>query len=62
MGVGMIALVAPDSVDAALRRLADRGVESWVLGQARPRREGETGDAAAKGGGGGSVTLVGTHA
>jgi phosphoribosylformylglycinamidine cyclo-ligase len=62
MGVGMIALVAPDSVDAALRRLAARGVESWVLGTARERRDGETGDAAAKGGGGGSVTLLGTHA
>jgi phosphoribosylformylglycinamidine cyclo-ligase len=62
MGVGMIALVAPESVDAALRRLADRGVAAWVLGTARARRDGETGDAAAKGGGGGSVSLLGTHA
>ncbi len=62
MGVGMIAMVAPSSVDAALARLAARGVDAWVLGEARARAEGETGDAAAKGGNGGSVTLTGTHA
>ena len=61
MGVGMIALVAPDSVDTALARLAARGVDAWVLGQARERRDGETGDAAAKGGNGGSVTLHNPH-
>jgi phosphoribosylformylglycinamidine cyclo-ligase len=62
MGVGMIAMVAPSSVDTALARLAARGVDAWVLGTARERAEGETGDAAAKGGGGGSVTLHGSHA
>ena len=62
MGVGMIAMVAPDSVGTALARLGARGVDAWVLGTARERREGETGDAAAKGGNGGSVTLHGTHA
>ncbi|MFC6236366.1 phosphoribosylformylglycinamidine cyclo-ligase [Longivirga aurantiaca] len=62
MGVGMIAMVAPSSVDAALARLAARGLDAWVLGEARARAEGETGDAAAKGGNGGSVTLTGTHA
>jgi phosphoribosylformylglycinamidine cyclo-ligase len=62
MGVGMIAMVSPDSVDAALARLRARGVEAWVLGQARERRDGEAGDAAAKGGNGGSVSLHGTHA
>jgi len=62
MGVGMIAMVAPSSVDTALARLAARGVDAWVLGTARERAEGETGDAAAKGGGGGSVTLHDSHA
>jgi hypothetical protein len=33
-----------------------------VAGTVRDRRDGETGDAAAKGGGGGSVTLVGAYA
>lgn len=62
MGVGMIAMVAPDSVDAALARLRARGVDAWVLGQAQQRADGEQGDAPAKGGKGGAVTLVGTHA
>ncbi len=62
MGVGMIAMVAPGSVDTALGRLRARGVDAWVLGTARERRDGETGDAAAKGGNGGSVTLHATHA
>jgi phosphoribosylformylglycinamidine cyclo-ligase len=61
MGVGMVALVAAGSVDAARARLAARGVESWVLGAAQAR-DGEPGDAPAKGGGGGAVTLTGTHA
>ena len=62
MGVGMIALVAPDSVDTAIARLAARGVDAWVLGEARTRAAGEAGDAQAKGGGGGAVTLTGVHA
>ena len=62
MGVGMIAMVAPGSVATALDRLAARGVESWVLGAARLRAQGEVGDAPAKGGNGGAVTLVGDHA
>ena len=60
-GVGMIAVVAPGSVDAALARLSARGVDAWTLGDVRLRADGELGDAPAKGGGGGSVTLTGTH-
>lgn len=60
MGVGMVALVDPASVDAALARLAARGVDAWVLGEARAR-QGEAGDAPAKGGAGGAVSLVGSH-
>jgi len=62
MGVGMVALVDPGSVSTAIERLAARGVDAWVLGEAAVRPEGEVGDAPAKGGGGGAVTLVNHHA
>ena len=61
-GVGMVALVAPETVDAALTLLAQRGVDAWVCGEARQRTEGEAGDAAPKGGAGGAVSLVGSYA
>ena len=32
-GVGMVALTHPDSVGAALERLADFGIDSWVAGE-----------------------------
>ncbi len=60
-GVGMVALVAPSSVAAALALLRERGVDAWVMGEARWRQPGEAGDAPAKGGRGGAVTLIGTH-
>jgi phosphoribosylformylglycinamidine cyclo-ligase len=52
MGVGMVALVAPDAADAALRLLAEHGVDAWILG-----------DVAAAGvyGEAGTVTLTGSH-
>ncbi|MDN5745700.1 MAG: phosphoribosylformylglycinamidine cyclo-ligase [Nocardioidaceae bacterium] len=31
-GVGMVAVVAPDAVEAALARLAEFGLESWIIG------------------------------
>ncbi|MER5784828.1 phosphoribosylformylglycinamidine cyclo-ligase [Streptomyces mobaraensis] len=37
MGVGMMAVVPAESVDAALTTLADRGVESWVAGEITER-------------------------
>lgn len=43
MGVGMIAIVPADSVDAALTTLADRGVDSWVAGEITDRGEHTTG-------------------
>ena len=61
MGIGMVAIVGPDGADAALRVLADRGVPAWVCGAVRERRAGETGDAVAKGGGGGAASVVGEH-
>jgi phosphoribosylformylglycinamidine cyclo-ligase len=33
MGVGMIAVVASDDCDRALRLLADRGLPAWIIGQ-----------------------------
>jgi phosphoribosylformylglycinamidine cyclo-ligase len=61
LGVGMIALVAPASVDAALTILGARGVEALVCGEAQVRANGERGDAVPKGGAGGAVSLVGAY-
>ncbi|MGK5639011.1 phosphoribosylformylglycinamidine cyclo-ligase [Streptomyces sp. URMC 126] len=55
MGVGMMAVVPAESVDAALTTLADRGVDSWVAGEITERGEhaetvvltGDYGDATA---------------
>jgi len=62
MGMGMIAIVPAAVVDEALRLLSERGVPSWVCGEIRDRREGEHGDAEAKGGKGGASTLIGSYA
>jgi len=59
MGIGMVAFV-PDG-GAALARLRDRGVDAWVCGIVRERRDGESGDAQAKGGAGGAALVVGEH-
>ena len=61
MGIGMIAVVAADQADAAIALLVDRGLRAWACGTVRARRDGEHGDAEAKGGSGGAVTLVGRH-
>ncbi|WP_200258196.1 phosphoribosylformylglycinamidine cyclo-ligase [Streptomyces sp. HSG2] len=45
MGVGMVAVVAPESVDVALATLADRGVEAWVVGEITDRGDHATGAA-----------------
>ncbi|MFC4112321.1 phosphoribosylformylglycinamidine cyclo-ligase [Nonomuraea zeae] len=36
LGVGMVALVAPESADEAIRLLAGRGLDAWVLGEVVP--------------------------
>ena len=36
MGVGMVAVVAPDSADEAVRLLAGRGLRPWVCGSVVP--------------------------
>jgi phosphoribosylformylglycinamidine cyclo-ligase len=53
IGVGMVALVDPESADEAVRLLGEHGVDAWIAG-----------DVAAAGvhGRGGSVTLAGVHA
>ena len=61
MGVGMVAVVPPDSADDVVRTLTQRDVASWVCGSVRDREGGEVGDAAAKGGSGGAVSVVGEH-
>lgn len=61
MGIGMVAIVPPSAVDGALAVLAERDVPAWVCGTVRSRRSGEAGDAEAKGGKGGAVSVVGSH-
>ena len=62
MGIGMFAIVpAKDAVEVC-RALLERGVNSWVCGAIRARKDGELGDAVAKGGAGGAATLLGTPA
>ncbi|MGA8987990.1 phosphoribosylformylglycinamidine cyclo-ligase [Aeromicrobium sp.] len=53
MGVGMVALVAADAADAAVRLLAEHGVDAWIAG--------EVADAGVHGAGG-TVTLTSAHA
>ena len=62
MGIGMIAVVEPGYADTALGQLARRGVDAWVCGSVRRRGDHEVGDAPAKGGTGGAVTLHGSYA
>ncbi len=61
MGIGMVAIVPASAADESLALLTARGVPSWICGTVRERRDGETGDAEAKGGRGGAVTVVGDH-
>ncbi len=56
-GIGMFAVVAPDAVSTALAELKTSGVEAFVCGEVRNRLENEKGDASAKGGKGGAVSL-----
>ncbi len=61
MGIGMVAVLPADDADAALALLDERGVPAWACGRVRTRRDGEVGDAEAKGGQGGAVTVTGNH-
>jgi phosphoribosylformylglycinamidine cyclo-ligase len=57
MGVGMVAVLAPDEVDRALAVLTARHVPAWVLGEVRPTRDVDPGAGRA----GGRVLLRGEH-
>ncbi|MEA5453919.1 phosphoribosylformylglycinamidine cyclo-ligase [Sinomonas sp. JGH33] len=68
LGVGMVAIVAPSAADAALARLAERGVPAWVMGTVGAD-DGVFGTAGnpdyvqgAKGVDGGAVRLVNAYA
>ena len=62
MGIGMFAIVPAKDTDEVCRTLLERGINSWVCGAIRARKDGELGDAVAKGGAGGAATLLGTPA
>ncbi len=61
MGIGMVAVVAAAAADEAIELLRGRGVPAWQCGVVRERLSGEIGDAEAKGGAGGAVSLVSEH-
>ena len=61
MGIGMVAVTATDAADLVVAACEAAGVPAWVCGSVRERRPGEHGDAEAKGGSGGAVTLRGQH-
>jgi phosphoribosylformylglycinamidine cyclo-ligase len=66
VGVGMVAVVAADAADAAVRHLGAAGVPAWVLGDVRDDVPPDIppGDVArgTKGVAGGAAVLVGDHA
>lgn len=57
MGIGMVAVTDNSASDAALRLLTAAGLDAWVCGEVRAREPGEAGDATAKGGSGGAVSV-----
>ena len=66
LGVGFVAVVPPESVDAAVAHLRGRGIDTWVMGEIHsasdaPIEDGVEVVRGAKGVEGGSVQLVGTH-
>ena len=66
LGVGMIAIASPDAADAAVARLNERGLPSWVMGTVAEDTGAFTGTVdyvqGAKGVDGGAVRLVGQYA
>ncbi|MFL6100480.1 MAG: phosphoribosylformylglycinamidine cyclo-ligase [Actinomycetales bacterium] len=63
MGVGMLAIVPPESVDAAVARLQSRDLAAWPCGEVRPDDGTAQPDESrgAKGVDGGAAALVGTY-
>ena len=60
-GLGMVCVVSADSAADVIARLDRRGVPAWACGEVRTAVDGDVSDAPAKGGTGGSVTVVGDH-
>ena len=42
MGVGMVAVIAPGSVDPALAALAESGIHAWICGEVTDQPGGST--------------------
>ena len=63
LGVGMLAVVAPDDVDAVVSRLGSAGIPCWVAGSVSPDDGVIRGDVVrgGKGVAGGAVALVGEY-
>lgn len=66
MGVGFVAMLPADQVDAATRELAARGIRAWAIGEVSdlegaPVEDGVEVVHGAKGVDGGSVQVVGDH-
>jgi len=57
MGIGMVAIIDPASQTETLEFLTTRGIACHAVGVIRSRHDGEKGDAVAKGGKGGAVTV-----
>ncbi|MGO4805958.1 phosphoribosylformylglycinamidine cyclo-ligase [Arthrobacter sp. 2MCAF15] len=67
LGVGMVAIVSPEAADAAVTRLNDRGLPSWIMGTVQENSDSivKTGPdyvQGAKGVDGGAVRLVNAYA
>ncbi|MFD0484349.1 phosphoribosylformylglycinamidine cyclo-ligase [Kineococcus sp. GCM10028916] len=60
LGVGMLAVVRPDSVDAVVATLEQAGIPAWVCGEVRGRTEAD-GPSNGKGIAGGVTLLQGRH-
>jgi phosphoribosylformylglycinamidine cyclo-ligase len=66
MGVGFVAMLPADQVDAATRELGRRGIPAWVIGEVTGAEDARVADGhevvrGAKGVEGGAVQLVGDH-
>lgn len=61
MGIGMLAIVPASAAQLVITSLQASGLSAWVCGEVRNRNAGEIGDAVAKGGNGGAVSLVGNY-
>ena len=61
MGIGMLVFASAPIAQLAITSLQASGRSAWVCGEVRKRRADELGDAKAKGGNGGAVTLVSNY-